>query len=152
LAFATTNPDAQFMIFFIIPIKAWVMALIYLLLVIVEIYNYTFPYLFFPHNLFPLVALANYLIFFFNDIPNLLPLSWRAKRHRKQQAKTSTQQKTGSIPFRQPPQKADFMHRCTVCGKTDRTNPELEFRYCSRCSGYHCYCQAHISNHDHIEI
>ena len=151
LAFATTHPDAQFMIFFIIPIKAWVMALIYLLLVIVEVYNYTFPYMFFPHNLFPLVALANYLLFFFRDIPNLMPLSWRAKRYRKQQAKPSTAPKTGSIPFRQPPQKADFLHRCTVCGKTDVSNPELEFRYCPRCSGYHCYCQDHISNHDHIE-
>jgi hypothetical protein len=31
------------------------------------------------------------------------------------------------------------------------SNPDLEFRYCSRCSGYHCYCQEHISNHSHIQ-
>ena len=44
-----------------------------------------------------------------------------------------------------------YHHRCTVCGRTDTENPKLEFRYCSRCSGYHCYCEDHISNHAHIE-
>jgi hypothetical protein len=27
----------------------------------------------------------------------------------------------------------------------------LEFRYCSKCNGYFCYCQDHISNHTHVE-
>jgi hypothetical protein len=151
LTYATTNPDAQFMIFFIIPVKAWALAAVYLILVLIDIFNLSYPIMYFPHNLFPLVALGNYLLFIGSDIVNLLPLSWRAKLHRKrQQAKPSAVQKTGSIPFRQPPQKADYLHRCTVCGRTDQTNPELEFRYCSRCTGYHCYCEDHISNHDHI--
>ena len=46
---------------------------------------------------------------------------------------------------------ANYTHRCTVCGRTDVSNPELEFRYCSRCKGYYCYCEDHISNHSHIE-
>ena len=150
LTFATTNPDAQFLIFFIIPIKAWVMALIYLLLVLAEVFNLSYPVMFFPHNLFPLVALANYWLFVGGEIKNLLPLSWRIKSQRKKQAK-QVPPKAGTIPFRQPTQKPDYMHRCTVCGRTDVTNPELEFRYCSRCSGYHCYCEDHISNHTHIQ-
>jgi hypothetical protein len=40
--------------------------------------------------------------------------------------------------------------RCTVCGRTELTNPELEFRYCSKCAGYRCYCQDHIHDHTHI--
>ena len=150
LTYATTNPDAQFTIFFIIPVKAWALAAVYLVLVLVDIFNLSYPVMYFPHNLFPLVALGNYLLFTGSDIANLLPLSWRAKLHRKRQQPKPAAPKTGSIPFRQPPQKADYLHRCTVCGKTDRTNPELEFRYCSRCAGYHCYCEDHISNHDHI--
>ena len=31
------------------------------------------------------------------------------------------------------------------------TNPELEFRYCSKCKGYYCYCEDHINNHTHIQ-
>ena len=148
LLFATTHPDAQFLIFFIIPIKAWVMALIYLLITAIDVFNLSYPTFCFPHNLFPLVALANYFLFAGDDIKNLLPLSWRSKRYRRQGAK---QQKTGTIPFKQTEQKQDYMHRCTVCGRTDVTNPELEFRYCSRCNGYHCYCQDHINNHSHIQ-
>ena len=47
-------------------------------------------------------------------------------------------------------QSAPYRHKCAVCGKTDAEYPELEFRYCSRCSGYHCYCAEHINAHRHI--
>lgn len=149
LTFATTNPDSQFYIFYIIPVKAWIIGLIYLLMVFVSVFNLSYPEVYFPHNLFPLVALANYLIFMGKDIANLLPLSFRVKLKRKKKASTAHRD---PIPFR-PSQKAapDYSHRCTVCGRTDRTNPEIEFRYCSRCSGFHCYCSEHINNHTHIE-
>lgn len=153
LAFATTNPDAQFMIFFIIPIKAWVMALIYLVLIGIEIFNMCYPVALFPHCLFPLVGLLNYFLFFWEDLPNLLPLSWRAKLRRKsaqsQGPKVIRFETAG--PYRPAPTKADFTHKCTVCGRTDTSDPGLEFRYCSRCNGYHCYCIDHINNHTHIE-
>ena len=150
LTFATTNPDSQFYIFFLIPIRAWVIALVYLLLVFVSIFNLSYPVMYFPHNLFPLVALANYLIFMGKDIGNLLPLSIRVKLKRKK--KTASAQE-GPIRFspRQNQQDNPYSHKCTVCGRTDRTNPELEFRYCSRCAGFHCYCSDHINNHTHIE-
>lgn len=143
LMFATTYPDAQFMIFFIIPIKAWVMALIYLGLTLISVINLSTPILYFPHNLFPLVALANYFLFTGSEIKNLIPLSWRVKRSAKKQPP-----KTGTVPFRQT--QKNYLHRCCVCGRTDVTSPELEFRYCSRCSGYHCYCEDHINNHTHV--
>ena len=150
LAFATTHPDSQFLILFIIPIKAWVMAVIYLVLLVVEVYNYA---AFFPHCLFPLVGLLNYFLFFGADMPNLLPLSWRVKfkGHKPANQGPRVIQFEQAGPYRPAPKKEDFTHKCTVCGRTDRTNPELEFRYCSRCNGYHCYCIDHINNHDHVE-
>lgn len=149
LMYATLNPDAQFLIFFIIPIKAWVMGLIYLLLEVASIFNLSYPVMYFPHNLFPLVALANYLLFIGSDIANLLPLSLRAKRFHKKASPQKPQ--GGPIPFRQTAKKPDYQHRCTICGRTNISDPQLEFRYCSRCNGYHCYCEDHISNHTHIE-
>ena len=148
LTFATTHPDSQFLIMFIIPIKGWVIGLIYLVLVLINVFNLSFPAFYFPHNLFPLVALGNYLLFMGKDILNLIPYSWRTRR--KAAPKKAA---TGTIPFRpqQAAKKPDYSHRCTVCGRTDVTDPELEFRYCSRCKGYHCYCQDHISNHIHIQ-
>ena len=153
LTFATLHPDSQFLILFIIPIKGWVLALVYLALEVIQIFNLSYPVMLFPHNLFPLVALANYLLFMGPDMKNLLPLSWRVKAGKAKPAK-----KTGVIPLpgsqdykRPAPKPQDYNHRCTVCGRTDTEFPDLEFRYCSRCVGYHCYCEDHISNHEHIQ-
>ena len=42
-------------------------------------------------------------------------------------------------------------HKCAICGRTNETNPELEFRFCSKCNGNYEYCMDHISNHTHVE-
>lgn len=155
LGYATMYPDAQFLLLFIIPVKAWVFALVDLVLTLIGVIMDPFPY-----NLFPLVALANYFLFFGKDVLNVIPMSWRVNLRRlfKRKPKTDSK-KTGTIPFPSAGSyeastasvKAPYTHRCTVCGRTDVSNPELEFRYCSRCNGYHCYCEDHISSHAHIE-
>ncbi len=154
LTFATTYPNSQFMIFFIIPVKAWLIAVIYLVLEFISVFNLSYPVMYFPHNLFPLVALANYFLFMGKDILNLLPFSWRAGS-RRSFARKPKQAKGKVVPFPSSQAKQEnqenYNHRCTVCGRTDVTNPELEFRYCSRCNGYHCYCEDHINNHSHIQ-
>lgn len=153
ISYATLYSEQRFLVFFVIPIRARILGLIYLILVLYEVISLSVPVLFFPHNLFPLVALANYFLFFGRDMINLLPVSWQMKLRRKPKKVHRTD--AGPIPFRPAQPKAaakqDYNHRCTVCGRTDVTNPELEFRYCSRCQGYHCYCQDHISNHTHVE-
>ena len=152
LAYATMYPNAQFLFLFIIPVKAWIFALIDLILVLYGLLMYPFPY-----NLFSVVALANYFLFFGKDVANVVPLSWRINARRLFRKKPA--KKTGTIPFPNAgsyeattakPQ-APYTHRCSVCGRTDVSHPDLEFRYCSRCKGYHCYCQDHISNHTHIQ-
>lgn len=150
LTFATMHPDAQFRILFIIPIKGWVLGLIDLLLQIVYVINLSVPVFYFPHNLFPLAALGSYFLFMGKDVMNLIPFRKRS-RTKPSQPKTPS---NGTIPFRPNvthSKKPDFNHRCTICGRTDLSNPELEFRYCSRCTGYHCYCEDHINNHTHIQ-
>ena len=159
LAYATSYPDSQFLIFFIIPIRAWVMALFYLIMVGINVFNMCYPVNLLPHALFPLIGLLNYFIFFSGEMSNLLPLSWRAKLKRKSGSARHKAAPGKPIPFpngadyrkNTAPAKADYTHRCAVCGRTDTSHPELEFRYCSRCNGYHCYCEEHISNHTHIE-
>ena len=149
LAFATTHPDSQFMIFFIIPVKAWVMAVIYLVLNAIEIFNYA---TYFPHCLFPLMGLMNYFLFFGEEMPNLLPWAWRAKMKKKSSHTQGPKihfEPAG--PYAQPSKQAEYTHKCTICGRTDVDDPTLEFRYCSRCNGYHCYCIDHINNHTHVE-
>ncbi len=148
ICFATSFPDTQFYLFFFIPIKAWILALIYLAVTLFDVISLTVPDCMFPHNLFPLVGLANYFLFYGKDVANVLPPAWRRGMHRKPKKQAA---KTGSIPFPNRESAPAYTHRCSVCGKSDQTNPELEFRYCSRCNGYFCYCQEHINNHTHIQ-
>ena len=40
-------------------------------------------------------------------------------------------------------------HKCEVCGATEISHPQYEFRYCSRCAGDHEYCIEHLATHEH---
>ena len=156
LGFATMYPDSQFLLFFIIPVRAWIFAVIDLVLTIYQVVMLTLSGRF-PFSLFPLVAIANYFLFFGKDVLNVIPMSWRANARRLFKKKPKAKKATGTIPFAGSYQasaasaKAPYTHRCVICGRTDVSHPDLEFRYCSRCNGYHCYCEDHISNHEHIE-
>ena len=41
-------------------------------------------------------------------------------------------------------------HKCAICGRTEISNPELEFRFCSKCNGNYEYCNEHLFDHRHI--
>ena len=155
LSYATMFPNAQFLLFFIIPVKAWIFALIDLVMVVYGLIVDPFPY-----NLFSVISLANYFLFFGKDVLNVIPMSWRINAQRlfrkspvqkTERPKVVPFPKAGSYEATVATPKAPYTHRCTICGRTDITDPQLEFRYCSRCKGYHCYCEDHISNHTHIE-
>ncbi len=155
LGYATLYPNAQFLLLFIIPVRAWIFALLDLALTLFEVINLSFPVFWFPINLFPLIALANYFLFFGKDVLNVVPMSWQANTQRlfkkkPKKAKVVPFPGAGSYEATTASVKAPYNHRCTVCGRTDVTDPELEFRYCSKCQGYHCYCEDHISSHNHI--
>ena len=146
LIFAVTNPDSQFLIFFVVPVKAWFLSILYLVLLVIDMCNMSDL---FPHNLFPLIGIANFLLFAGKDVLNLLPEPIRPSGHRRPRQ----QRPTGTISFDKGKEKGKptYLHRCAVCGRTDVTDPQLEFRYCSRCNGYFCYCEDHINNHAHVE-
>lgn len=153
LSYATLYPDSQFLLFFIIPIRAWIFALFDLAIVLIDLVSLPFPY-----NLFSVISLANYFLFFGKDVLNVIPMSWRANARRAFRKASPSNKKAkvisfdaGSYEASHASPKAPYTHRCTVCGRTDISNPELEFRYCSRCKGYYCYCQDHINNHVHIQ-
>lgn len=152
LSYATLYPDAHFLLFFIIPIRAWIFALFDLALILLGLFTDPFPY-----NLFPIISLANYFLFFGKDVLNVVPMSWRANARRLVKKAPKAQKAkvihfdAGSYEASHAAPKAPYNHRCTVCGRTDVSNPELEFRYCSKCKGYYCYCQDHINNHSHIQ-
>ena len=154
LAFATLYPETTFLVFFIIPIKARWLGILNLLIFLLQLLSFSV----FPFNLLPLFALANYFLYLGKNFLNIFPISWQVNANRVKK-KMSSGKRGKQVPFpgagsytastARP--EAPYTHKCTVCGRTDVSNPELEFRYCSKCKGYYCYCEDHINNHTHIQ-
>jgi len=151
LAYATIYPENRVLLFYIIPIKIKYMAWFYFALTIYELVVYPFPY-----NLFSVCALLNYFLFFGSDVLHVLPdfLQPKGRRQSKSFGDFGVHRQKPNPNWAKDYQKKSappaYRHKCTVCGRTDAENPHLEFRYCSRCSGYHCYCIDHINDHAHI--
>lgn len=159
LALATLYPDNRVLVMYIIPLKMKYLAWFYLLISIVDVVR---------GDLSPVFALLNYFIFFGKSCVNVLPGADRVGSQRINFSRNRRNQSSGSRPNANwaagyqkrsstssgPKKVVDqpvYRHKCTVCGRTDVSNPELEFRYCSRCNGFYCYCQDHINNHPHIQ-
>ena len=140
LAFATLYPETQVLLFFVIPIKVKWLALLDALYFVLIFLRYPFPM-----NLLPIIALVNYYIFCGSELIRLLqPLKYRVQRNMKSSRPSSGQTKKSGP-------RLPYSHKCSTCGRTDAENPNLEFRYCSRCAGYHCFCEDHINNHVHFK-
>ena len=139
-AFATLYPDTRVLLFFIIPIK-----IKWLALLDAAYFLYAFITLPFPINFVPVIAILNYLIFCGSDLRrSLMPLKYRVSKRNiefKAAARKTEKQKASGA----------YVRQCSVCGKTEKDYPNLEFRYCSKCDGYHCFCQDHINNHIHFK-
>ena len=140
LAFALNYPDAMVNIYFISPVKMkWLAALegiLYALSVVTAIAARMWG-----QALMPIVALLNLFVFF---TPDFLRKADRVKAHTRPQA----------VQFRravkEQQRQKGYHHKCSVCGRTDTDYPDLQFRYCSKCAGYHCFCEDHIFNHTHF--
>ena len=132
LAFAWLNPDFEIMLFFILPLKVKWLALF--MWVANAYYCFVGSW---PLRLQILASVGNFLLFFARDI--VLTMRQR-RRQMETQARRFSAQNDGPAA----------RHRCHVCGKTDVTDPTLDFRYCSKCIGDQCYCPEHISNHVHV--
>ncbi|MCI8808655.1 MAG: rhomboid family intramembrane serine protease [Oscillibacter sp.] len=147
LAFAALYPDAQLLLLFVIPIKAKWLALADVALFAVDITSALFQGNFL-RALLPVAALLNFLVFFWCDLMDQLERRRGYARHKNSHQTIQFQ----AAVRRQRKKEAErgYHHKCSICGRTDTEWPDLEFRYCSRCAGYHCFCQDHIFNHEHF--
>lgn len=139
LAFACTFPDMQVLLFFILPIKIKVIGIIYSLLLIYEfIAGYGNAVLTAANRFVIGASMMNFLIFFFTrrNMMHLSPKQIKRRQEFKHDVKKST-------PVTR--------HKCAICGRTEESNPELEFRFCSKCDGNYEYCQEHLFTHTHVK-
>lgn len=144
-AFATLYPDMQLLLFFIIPIKVKWLAVFDAALFVWSMVQMALAGLYL-YMLLPVAAILNYFLFFYTPIKELFTRNRARAKHQHSQA---------AINFRAAQKKAKetrgYMHKCAVCGITDADDPSMDFRYCSKCDGYYCYCMKHINDHVHVK-
>ncbi|MCI2056370.1 MAG: rhomboid family intramembrane serine protease [Oscillibacter sp.] len=146
-AFAMLYPDAQVLLFFIIPVKikwmAWFDAAFFALSSVQSLIGGDIL-----GALLPVIAIANFFVFFWSDISERLGRQKNYVRH--QNSHQTIQFKSAVKQEAKKAREQGYRHKCCVCGRTDTEFPDLQFRYCSKCAGYHCFCEDHIYNHVHF--
>ncbi|MBP5221995.1 MAG: hypothetical protein J6Z35_02385 [Lachnospiraceae bacterium] len=122
MAGALLFPDAEVLFMMFIPMKLKILGLIDLLFML---------YYFFRGDIITKFAVAAALLNFFffytsyRKFSHPKPAQIRRRamyQHKVQQAQALTK------------------HKCAICGRTEETDPNMEFRYCSKCEGNYEYC------------
>ena len=140
LAFACLFPDTQVLLFFIIPIKMKWLAIVDVALIGFDVISYAVHGAWYG-VLQPIIALLNFAVFIYPEVRYL------TERRRYQHSEQTVNFKKA---VKQQQQQKGYIHKCAVCGRTDADYPDLDFRYCSKCAGYHCFCSDHIFTHVHF--
>ena len=135
LAFAYLFPDFEILLFFFLPVKVKWIALITVVLFLIEFLQgmATFTQGGWLDCVLILSANLNLSLFLGRDIAERLRNSNRRMLKKFQvlgQVKTAR-------------------HTCCVCGATEMTHPDREFRYCTECEGTPAYCDFHLVGHQH---
>ncbi len=133
MAFAMTYPNTTVMIYFLLPVKMKWMGLLdlgYMVYLMAMGSGFT--------RFAVGAALLNCLIFYLMNIRGISIAPQQIKR---------------KMEFKQDIRKASSVtkHKCAICGKTELSDPGLQFRFCSKCNGNYEYCSNHLFSHTHIK-
>ncbi len=138
LAFAATFPDNVVLFMFIIPLKMKWLGIFYGVYLVFQAISGIAKgayYVFFPIA----ASLLTFVIFWFSGgkLMHLRPKEVKRRNDFKKSVKMT------------PP--GVSKHKCAFCGRTDDDDPNLEFRFCSKCNGNYEYCQDHLFTHVHVK-
>lgn len=142
LAFALCFPDMKVLLMFVIPIKMKWLAIVYGVLA-----AYSFVVSSAAGRVAIAMSLLNFLIFFlmtrnykttYNPKQAKARHEFQRQMHQAQHEQEARNQRAGGA-----------RHKCAICGRTELDDPNLEFRYCSKCNGNYEYCNDHLFTHVH---
>lgn len=135
LAYAFLFPDQQVLWAMIIPIKVKWLGYLDIAYLLYAILMYGMMQ-YYAGMVTVFMSVFNFVLFYILSRGGRKGLRKHAKRGRS---------------YRQQVRKTQLLtrHKCAICGQTEEDNPDLEFRYCSRCKGNYEYCQNHLFTHEH---
>ncbi|MCR5678111.1 MAG: hypothetical protein K6G13_08790 [Agathobacter sp.] len=149
---ALMYPDAEVRMWFILPMRMkWMFWLLIAELVyeVGSIFYFVLQLPKYPTSVLVMGAFAETASVFF-ALLNLLVFYLASKNHVSRKHKKRQREFQQQFRAAEPrPGSNIARHKCAVCGRTDITNPELEFRYCSKCPGGYEYCNEHLFTHVH---
>jgi hypothetical protein len=148
-------PDAEVRLYFVLPIKMKWLMVVYVLSLGYEVFSYFkagvslasqlgvskfsgawyVGMMYSAEIIFAILNLFLFVYFCRNHV------SHRQKRRQKQFRAQFAQPRPGS---------GITKHKCAICGRTEKDDPTLTFRYCSKCAGSYEYCQDHLFTHNHV--
>ena len=131
LAFAHIFPNHQFLLFFVLPVKVKYLGWLNWIYIGFNILVLPLEY-----KLIPLITVINFFIFFGKDLFRRAKINRAVHYNRRR--------------FQAHVPKDFTLHKCTVCGITEKDDPKMDFRYCMDCEGEHEYCMEHLKTHEHI--
>lgn len=180
LAFAVEAPETEILLFFFLPIKMkWLAAIDGAIVGLTIVFGTLSALVTLPSGLVyglamigvsstlgsavaAVFGLANFFVYlalqYRRSRPNGVQKNFRTQT-RKAQAdvisfeKGKRKRARGNAdigPLHPAAGNVSYHHRCAICGRTDISDPDLEFRYCSKCAGNFEFCMDHIRNHRHV--
>ncbi|WHH61472.1 rhomboid family intramembrane serine protease [Petroclostridium sp. X23] len=132
LAFARIYPNYEFLLFFILPVKVKYLAWLNWIFI-----GFTVLFMPIPQKVMAIVSIINYFIFFGREISTGAKMTRQVHSNRRR--------------FHEQIPRNTTIHKCTICGITEKDDPKMDFRYCVDCEGDHEYCMEHLKNHEHIK-
>lgn len=141
MALAICMPDATVNLYFVLPIKMKWMLVVYLLELAYEIYVY-----YSAGGIIMVAVLGSQVIF---ALLNLFLFFYFSKIRLTKKQKKVQREFHAQMASAPRPGSGITRHKCAICGRTEVSNPELTFRYCSKCTGNKEYCQDHLFTHKH---
>ena len=139
LAFAMTFPDSQMLFMFVIPIKAKVLGIFYVAIMAYTIFSA------FAANVFYGIVTATVILFSLFNVLVFFIVTRKSFRTPTQIKRQREFQKRAMRP------KNITRHKCAICGRTEESDPDETFRFCSKCDGNYEYCSKHIYTHTHVK-
>jgi len=123
-AFSIFKPDYELRIMLLLPVKIKIISLISAVILILNFFSGDTD-----TKVMILAGMINFILFFWRDLYKIV-----LREKRKQSFVKKEKQATNSV-----------FHTCNECGITDKSHPNISFRYCSKCGKG--FCEKHISDH-----
>lgn len=161
LVFAALYPNMQVLLYFFIPVKIKWMAILYAVIMVIDVFSSRALPIIIIRGVILLASLLNFILFFFGTM-DMKRYSYAERKRRADFRNSVNQARNGtsgsySGRFSRSGDSSSetagkiSKHKCAICGRTELDNPDLEFRFCSKCNGNFEYCNEHLFSHKHKE-